>query len=116
MTLVQEVYVKFKKSSHLEWHDEAHFINIAGRAMCQLLTDAAKQRAAESNGGKMLFVTFGTQIGGDPVVLDWLIFEEILQKLEELSPRQASIAKCHRQLENPHFAALENSPGRGGLR
>jgi DNA invertase Pin-like site-specific DNA recombinase len=23
---------------------------------------------------------------------------------------------CHRQLKNPHFAALENSPGRGGLR
>jgi transposase len=23
---------------------------------------------------------------------------------------------CHRQLKHPHFAALENSPGRGGLR
>jgi prevent-host-death family protein len=34
----------------------------------------------------------------------------------ELTEWSERARQCHRQLKNPDFSALENSPGRGGLR
>ena len=49
--LVHDVWCKLVDQSRIEWTDRAHFLNIAARAMRQILVDHARNRAYAKRGG-----------------------------------------------------------------
>lgn len=49
--LVHEAFVKLSASDGVTWRDESHFFALAGRAMRQILLDAARRDLALKRGG-----------------------------------------------------------------
>jgi RNA polymerase sigma-70 factor, ECF subfamily len=93
--LVHEAFLKLVGSAGSGWESRAHFFAVAARAMRQILTDHARRRSAARRGGGSDRVTLSglaTPAGGDsPIGL--LALDEALNRLAELSPRQARIVE-----------------------
>jgi RNA polymerase sigma factor (TIGR02999 family) len=89
--LVHELYLRLV-TSPLEPRDRKHFFAIAALAMRQILVDRARRRRAAKRGGDIERVPLtGLAVGGQMVEL--LVVEEALERLEALSPRQARIVE-----------------------
>lgn len=92
--LVNEAYLKLVGQHSLDLADRKHFIAIAGRVMRQVLVDYARQRKAEKRGGDQVRVTL---TGNDKAIEvdenEILAIDQALDKLKELSERQAKIAE-----------------------
>ena len=86
-----------------DWKDRAHFLNLAARAMRQVLVSHARDGAARKRGGDAVRVTLGDVEGGNlsaaPDVLD---VDSALTELRELDERQAQVAELR------FFGGLEN--------
>ena len=92
--LVHEAYLKLARA---QVADEAHLLNLASRAMRQVLVDMARARGRDKRGGTLLLVTLGDQIqaeqAGDSI--DVLALEQSLQRLEQVDPRLAQVVELH---------------------
>lgn len=94
-TLVNEAWIKLSHSPDFAYQSQLHFKRIAGRAMRQLLIEAARRKHANKRGGDLAFVTFDEAIQHGPARAgELLAIDAALDKLAELSPRQAMVVEC----------------------
>ncbi|HEX3762986.1 MAG TPA: ECF-type sigma factor [Kofleriaceae bacterium] len=110
--LVHELYLRLVNTP-LEPRDRKHFFAIAALAMRQILADRArKKRAAKRGGGDAERVPLtGLATGGR--LVDLLVVEDVLARLEAVSPRQARIVelRCLLGMSVAEIAdAIEVSP------
>jgi RNA polymerase sigma factor (TIGR02999 family) len=101
--LVHEAYLEMADTDHALWDDRAHFLAAASRVMRHVLVDHARERNAKKRGGGWV------QVALEPNALKLTeecadAVEELdgaLERLAELSPRQASL------LEQRYFGGLK---------
>ena len=95
-TLVNEAWIKLARSPQVADTSPLHFRRIAGRAMRQVLVEAARRRQAQIHGGGQIRVTFDESFpavapGGNMGEL--LALDLALTALAKLSPRQALLVE-----------------------
>lgn len=94
-TLVNEAWIKLSRSPGFAYQSQLHFKRIAGRAMRQLLIEAARRKHANKRGGELAFVTFDEAIQHGPTRAGELLAIDVaLDKLAELNLRQAMVVEC----------------------
>jgi RNA polymerase sigma-70 factor, ECF subfamily len=89
--LVHELYLRLVNTP-LEPRDRKHFFAIAALAMRQILVDRARRKRAAKRGGDIERVPLSGLAAGGQMV-DLLVIEEALERLEALSARQARIVE-----------------------
>ena len=89
--LVHELYLRLV-TTQLEPRDRKHFFAISALAMRQILVDRARRRRAAKRGGDAERVTL-TGLAATGQMVDLMVVEEALARLEALSPRQARIVE-----------------------
>ena len=97
-TLVNEAWLKLSRSPQVANTSPLHFRRIAGRAMRQVLVDAARRRQSEIHGAGLVRVTFEESLwNSDPGtdLEDVLALDTALNTLNQLSPRQSQLVEGH---------------------
>ena len=93
--LVNEAYLHLLPSSNLSWNNHAHFMGVAARAMRQVLTAAARQRAAEKRGGGIASITFDENVHAQAADAESILsLDEALSRLQTFDERKARIVEC----------------------
>jgi len=93
--LVHEAYLKLSGAGEGEWSGRAQFFAFCSTVMRRLLIDFARERNSLKRGGTRVRVPLRDDAAVlDSQVLDLLIVEEALTRLEELSPRMARLVEC----------------------
>ncbi|MDZ4675765.1 MAG: ECF-type sigma factor [Gemmatimonadota bacterium] len=93
--LVNEAWLKLRASSNLAPASRLHFKRIAGRAMRQVLVEAARRRNATKRGSGLAPVTFEDLAGhGLSTPDEVLALDEALEELGRVSPRQVAMIEC----------------------
>ncbi len=95
--IVHEAYLKIIQSE-TDWESRAHFYGVAGKAMRQILLNAARRKNAIKRGKQAEHVCFEeweekinlSEECSDEI----LMLDEILLKLEEKDQRQVKIVEC----------------------
>jgi len=94
-TLVNEAFLKLAAAPRFKVYSPLHFRRIVGRAMRQVLVEAARRRNAAKRGRDLVFVTLDESIvAGVNSVGDVLALDAALDTLERLNPRQAEMVVC----------------------
>ena len=94
-TLVNEAFLKLAAAPRFKVMSPLHFRRIVGRAMRQVLVEAARRRNATKRGKDMVFVTLDESvIEGLCSADDVLALDAALNDLERLNPRQAEMVVC----------------------
>jgi RNA polymerase sigma factor (TIGR02999 family) len=92
--LVHEVYLKLVDRSRADFRDRSHFLSVAARAMRQILVDHARHKLAGRRGAGAKHVSASeTQIPVEDRLVDVLILEEALERLEALSERLGRVVE-----------------------
>lgn len=91
--LVHEAYLKL---ANAQFTNEAHLLNLASRAMRQVLVDLARARASDKRGNGLALVTL-TEQGAVAAErdLDVLALEQSLMRLEQADARLAQVVELH---------------------
>lgn len=108
-TLVNEAWLKLRKSPGLDGLSQLHFKRIAARAMRQVLIEAARRRHAHKRGGAGLaLVTFDEALDVPGAADDLLDLDAALEELARHHPRQAMMVESRffGGLDVPETAAL----------
>jgi len=93
--LVHHAWLKLVDQSRVTWSDRAHFLNIAGRAMRQVLVDHARRRGASKRPGALDRVTFNEEAGhGVASGIDVMALHEALEALTLLDSRAARVVEA----------------------
>jgi RNA polymerase sigma factor (TIGR02999 family) len=93
--LVHELYLKFSRSQHTDWHTRAHFLGVAAVAMRHILVDRARRRTAEKRGGAHAAITLDDALVAiDTQAESLLELHEALDHLATLNPRLARVVEC----------------------
>jgi RNA polymerase sigma factor (TIGR02999 family) len=101
---VNEAWIKLAHSPRFVAESKLHFKRIAGRAMRQLLIEAARRKHASKRGADFLLVTFDEAVESAPARANELLaLDAALEQLADLNPRQAMVVECR------FFAGLEIS-------
>jgi RNA polymerase sigma-70 factor, ECF subfamily len=88
--LVNEAWLKLAASPRFASTSPLHFKRIAGRAMRQVLVEAARRRKAQKRGAGDPFVTLDESVhAGAACATDVLALDVALDALAHVSPRQA---------------------------
>jgi RNA polymerase sigma factor (TIGR02999 family) len=91
--LVNEAYLRIG-GPDVRWHNRAHFYGAAVEAMRRILTDHARQRAAQKRGGDLNRVTFEElEIAVDEPDTDVLALDEALSTLADEDLRLAEVVR-----------------------
>ena len=89
--LVHNVWLKLVDQEQVAWTDRAHFLNIAGRAMRQVLVDHARRRNAGKRPSAAHRVVFNEDAGhGAEATIEVLALHDALERFARLDPRAAS--------------------------
>lgn len=93
--LVHELFLKLR--GHGGTEGDAHLMNLAARAMRQILVDAARRRMSEKRGGDQIAVSMTNSAGelDKGMEIDVLALEQSLSKLEQSSPELAQVVELH---------------------
>ena len=92
--LVHEAWLKLAGSPGLGYASPLHFKRIAAQAMRQILVDAARRRNARQRGAGAPVVTFDEALQyGEATATEVLALDSALDRLAELSPRQAAMVE-----------------------
>lgn len=96
-TLVNEAWLKLAGSPEVAQTSPLHFRRIAGRAMRQVLVDAARRRHSSLHGGGQIRVTFDDALELCSFIHDQdvLALDAALAVLTASSPRQALLVEAH---------------------
>ncbi len=103
-TLVHEAWIKLARSPEVAETSPLHFRRIAGRAMRQVLVEAARRRNATRRGSGEAMVTFDELAPGMGAIADpkdILALDGALDQLSRISERQAKL------VEGRFFGGLE---------
>lgn len=112
--LVHEAYMRLAGQAG-DWSDRRHFFNVAALAMRQILIDHARRRRARKRDGVRERLSFQNNLADreEETEFDLLDFEDALQALEKVDPRQARVVSLRflagLSIEDV-AAALEVSP------
>lgn len=92
--LVHEAYLKLAKAQVV---DEAHLLNLASRAMRQVLVDMARSRGRDKRGNGLQLVTLTERVHVEQPdeSIDVLALEQSLLRLEQADPRLAKVVELH---------------------
>ena len=95
-TLVNEAWIKLAGCPAVAETSALHFKRIAGRAMRQVLVDAARHRHSAIHGGGQIRVTFDESLGFASMLgdRDVLALDAALDALATLAPRQARLVEA----------------------
>lgn len=100
--LVNEAWLKLRRSPELADTSRLHFKRVAARAMRQVLVEAARRRKATKRGAGAAVVTLDEALdGAADQAPDLLALHEALEDLARLHPRQAAL------VEHRFFGGLE---------
>jgi RNA polymerase sigma-70 factor (ECF subfamily) len=92
--LVHEVFLRLVDQDHADWQNRVHFVAVAAQIMRRLLVDHARRRGAAKRG---VAVTFNDDLfdrcAGGERTEEVLAVDQILDRLQEVDPRQARIAE-----------------------
>jgi RNA polymerase sigma factor (TIGR02999 family) len=94
--VVHEAFLRLAGSGHVSWESRVHFLNIAGRAMRQLLVDHARAREAAKRGGGGGRVTLDAGLdvaSGVTPDVDVLALHEALEQLAVEHERPARVVE-----------------------
>jgi RNA polymerase sigma factor (TIGR02999 family) len=93
--LVHDAWLKMVDQSRVAWTDRAHFLNIAGRAMRQVLVDHARRRGARKRLDGIERVTFNDEAGHGAVAsIEVLALHDALARLSRLDARAAHVVEA----------------------
>ncbi len=93
--LVHELYLKFARAQHADWHDRAHFLGVAAVAMRHILVDRARRRFAEKRGGAHRVVTLDDALVASDDQAELLLeLHDALEQLAALDERLARVVEC----------------------
>jgi RNA polymerase sigma-70 factor (ECF subfamily) len=93
--LVHDAWLKLVDQTRVAWTDRAHFLNIAGRAMRQVLVDHARRHGAIKRAGQGHRVTFDDEAGhGAAATFEVLALHEALERFRALDPRAADVVEA----------------------
>lgn len=92
--LVHEVYLKLINKANADWKGRTHFFAVASQTMRRILVDYARRKGAEKRGGRQVRLELddSIQISAQQSMLVTEI-DEALERLEQLSPRQAKVVE-----------------------
>jgi RNA polymerase sigma-70 factor (ECF subfamily) len=92
--LVHDAWLKLVGQSQAGWTDRAHFLNIAARAMRQVLVDHARRRNAAKRFDGFERVTLGDEASHDGGVhIEILALHRALDRLSAFDPRAAQVVE-----------------------
>lgn len=92
--LAHEAYLRLVDQSRTRWNDRAHFLAIAAEVIRRILIDHARlRRAAKRGGGQRLTLGWADAEIRDEADVDLIELEDALQRLAQLSARQAKIVE-----------------------
>ena len=93
--LVHAAWLKLVDQSRVSWTDRAHFLNIGGRAMRQILVDHARRRNAGKRHDGMQRVTFNEDAGhGASASFEVIELHEALERFSALDSRAAHVVQA----------------------
>jgi RNA polymerase sigma factor (TIGR02999 family) len=93
--LVHEAYVRLVDINRVEWHDRAHFLAMAARAMRRILVDHARKHRAVRRGGGAVPISLDDAIVAVEQDPDRLIdLDTALERLATLNERLARVVEC----------------------
>ncbi len=93
--LVHEAYLKLAPPGGLAMNDRAHFFRVAARAMRQVLSNAARAKAAVKRGSGEPAVAFDEQFHGSTATPEAILeVHEALERLAEIDQRKADVVEC----------------------
>lgn len=94
-SLVHEVYLKLLDQTRLHGNDRAHFLNVAARAMRQVVIGYARKRASAKRGGGIRQTTLEDSKLTLERDAEWLLaLDRALERLAARSARLASVVEC----------------------
>jgi len=86
--LVHEAYLKLVDGARAGWHDRAHFIALASRAMRFILVDYARARTVGKRGGGQIVLPLDeSRVAAEDRAEDLLDLHEALERLSEADER-----------------------------
>jgi RNA polymerase sigma factor (TIGR02999 family) len=90
--LVNEVYMRLISQHSVEWRGRAHFFAIASMQMRRILSDHARRKHAEMNGGGAIHVSLNEEVSfsREPEAAI-LALEDALEGLESWDDRKAKV-------------------------
>jgi RNA polymerase sigma-70 factor (ECF subfamily) len=94
--LVNEAYVRLFDGQPMRWENRKHLFCTVARSMRRVLMDHARRHAAGRHGGALRKIALDDQ--GPAIFRDlaeFLALGEALDRLAELSPRQAQVVELH---------------------
>ncbi len=92
--LVNEAYLRLFEKPQIDWQNRAHFFAVAAQQMRRILVDHARNRAAQKRGGAQCRVTLTDAVAAtEDHAFDILVLNDLLDRLEALSPRQARVVE-----------------------
>jgi RNA polymerase sigma-70 factor (ECF subfamily) len=93
--LVHDAWFKLVDQRRVAWTDRVHFLNIAGRAMRQVLVDHARRHGALKRAAQEQRITFDDEAGhGAAATFEVLALHEALEKFSLLDSRAAQVVEA----------------------
>lgn len=90
--LVNEVYLRLLRLNKVSWEGRTPFFAFAARLMRRILVEHARAVGAQKRGGEAAHITIAnTEMFVEESVIDPLILDEALEKLEAVDPRLVRI-------------------------
>ena len=87
--VVHEAYLRIIDGKQVDWRGKSHFFALAARQMRRVLVDHARARNAQKR--EALLVSLVDAPASSAQIIDVLVLEQALNKLAELSLRQARV-------------------------
>lgn len=92
--LAHEAFIRLIGDAKVSWKDRAHFFATAATAIRRVLVDSARKAKAEKRGGKGQQVDLNlTSLGKEDLGFELLELDEALDRLKQLSERQAKLVE-----------------------
>lgn len=95
--LVHEAWMKLVDHTRATFHDRNHFFVVAALAMCQIIVDYARHRAAKKRGGGVrpfpLDELDGSALSVDSQASALVVLDDALTRLGEVDERLAQVVE-----------------------
>ncbi|MEW6742129.1 MAG: ECF-type sigma factor [Planctomycetota bacterium] len=92
--LVHEAYLRLVDNTRIDWKGRSHFLAMAAKTLRRVLVDYARVHGAEKRGADWKRITLtGSVAEIRQSELDLLELDEVLERLHELSSRQADVVE-----------------------
>jgi len=92
--LVHEAYMRLIDQQHVDWKNRAHFFGLAAEMMRRILTNHARDRAADKRGGKSERVSLSkVHASSEMKDIELIALDDALKQLSAMDPRKSRIVE-----------------------